>query len=207
MLSAVTIREGGFSLIELMVVITVLAVLTVLGIPSFMEMIQNTQVRTAAESILDGLQTARSEAVRRNAYTQFILGPGTGWAVNEINPPTAGLACATVSTIQTRSGEEGSQMATVDIMPAGATTVTFTPLGWITNNCSAIPYDAAQPHWIQYNIGSSVLDSSKERPYEIRISNNGGMRMCTPWTGDATDLNPRSSAANWRLPATDPRRC
>lgn len=195
--------QRGFTLIELMVVIVILAVLTTLGIPSFMEMIQNTQVRTAAESILDGLQLARSEAVRRNAHTQFVLGPGSSWTVSEINPPTSGIACGSIATIQTRSGSEGSEKATVNItgnVGPGATSVTFTPTGWTTGSCSPNPI-------VQINVGSSVLDSTQERPLEIRISTGGGVRLCAPWVGDATDLNPPVSAANWRLPAGDPRRC
>lgn len=193
-------RTGGFTLIELMVVIVVLAVLTTLGIPTFMEMIQNTQLRTAAESIYDGLQLARSEAVRRNAHTQFVLGPGSGWTVNQINPP---IGCGTVATIQTRSGSEGSERATVSTTGAtgpDATTVTFTPTGWTTASCSANPI-------AQVNVGSSVLNAAQERPLEIRVTASGGMRLCAPWVGDASDLNPPASAVNWRLPAGDPRRC
>lgn len=199
--------ERGFTLIELMVTLVVVGVLLMLGLPSFMELIQNTQIRTGAEGILDGLQTARSEAVRRNAYTQFTLGPGTGWRVTEINPPTSGLACANIATIQTRSESEGSQNVTVDVFPAGGTTVTFTPMGWTTNACTGLNVDPATAHWIQFNVGSNVLDPTKERPLEIRITANGGIRLCAPWAGDASDLNPAASAANWRLPAGDPRRC
>ncbi len=195
--------EKGFTLIELMIAITVLGVLLGLGLPAFVETIQNLQVKTAAESILDGLQVARSEAVRRNSHTQFVLGPGTGWTVSEINPPTSGVACGVIATIQTRSGSEGSEKATVTVMGttgAGATSVTFTPTGWTTGACAANPI-------AQINVGSTVLDSTKERPMEIRVTANGGMRMCAPWSGDATDLNPPASAVNWRLPAGDPRRC
>lgn len=190
--------DRGFTLIELMVTITVLGVLLALGLPSFVEMIQNMQVRTAAESILDGMQVARSEAVRRNAYTQFVLGPGTGWTVFEIDPPTA---CGTAGTIQTRSSAEGSEKATIDVRPAGSSVVTFTPMGWTSSSCVGVIPIA------QINVGSSVLDSTKERPLEVRITPSGGIRMCAPWVGDATDLNPPSSTSNWRLPAGDPRRC
>ena len=196
-------EQRGFTLIELMVVIVILAVLATLGIPSFMEMIQNMQVRTAAESILDGMQIARSEAVRRNAHTQFVLGPGTGWTVIEINPPTSGTACSTIGTIQTRSSAEGSEKATVATSPAGATVVTFTPTGWTSINCTG-----ANPI-AQINVGSSVLDSTQERPLEIRVTASGGIRMCAPWAEEPAglDLNPPASRSNWKLPAGDPRRC
>lgn len=201
------VMQKGFTLIELMTAIAVLAVLLVLGLPSFMETIQNMQVRTAAESILDGLQVARAEAVRRNSFTQFTLGPGTGWTVTQITPPSpsSGLACSVVATIQSRSGSEGSQNATASVFPAGATAITFTPTGFVAlpnagEECAANPL-------AQINIGSSVLDSTKERPLEVRITPSGGIRMCAPWVGDASDKHPPANASNWRLPAGDPRRC
>jgi type IV fimbrial biogenesis protein FimT len=193
----------GFTLVELMITIAVLAVLTMAGLPTFMEMIQNMQLRTAAESIYDGMQVARAEAIRRNAYTQFILGPGTGWSVVEINAPKSGAACLQTATIQVRSGAEGSEKATVAVTPAGGATITFTPLGWTTKSCTPLVVDTA----IQFNVGSGVLDSSQERPLQVRVTANGGIRMCAPWVGDASDLNPPASASNWQLPATDPRRC
>lgn len=200
-----SIRAGrGFTLVELMITITVLAVLTMAGLPTFMEMIQNMQLRTAAESILDGLQVARSEAIRRNAYTQFVLGTGTGWSIVQINPPQSGSACLQTATLQVRSGAEGSEKATVTVTPAAnGGVITFTPLGWTTKSCTPLNIDTA----IQFNVGSSVLGPSEERPLQVRVTATGGIRMCAPWVGDPSDLNPPASAANWRLPATDPRRC
>ena len=123
----------GFTLIELVIAITILGILTVLGIPSFTEWIHNTQVRNAAEASLNALQVARSEAVRRNGFTQFIIGPGTGWRVISLTPPSGGggAACVEIEEIQRRDGNEGSSSATVAVTPGGASTVTFTPLGWV----------------------------------------------------------------------------
>ena len=65
--------ERGFSLVELMVTVAVLSLLMTLAVPSFNEWIQNGRIRTAAESIQNGLQVARAEAVRRNARVEFAL--------------------------------------------------------------------------------------------------------------------------------------
>ena len=65
--------EHGFSLVELMVTVAVLSLLMTLAVPSFAEWIQNSRIRTAAESIQNGLQVARAEAVRRNARVEFAL--------------------------------------------------------------------------------------------------------------------------------------
>ena len=61
----------GFSLIELMVGVAILAVALAFGVPSFADWISNMQIRSTAESLQNGLQFARSEAVRRNNPTQF----------------------------------------------------------------------------------------------------------------------------------------
>lgn len=66
-------REAGFSLIELMVGLTIVGILFMMGVPSFKSWIQNTQIRTATEAIQNGLELARAEAVRRNTPVRFQL--------------------------------------------------------------------------------------------------------------------------------------
>jgi len=167
----------GFTLIELVITITVVAVLIALGLPSFTEWIQNTQVRNAAESALNGLQVARSEAVRRNGYTQFILGPGTGWRVIALTPPSGGVgaACQETAEIQRREGAEGSANATVTATPAGETTVTFTPLGWVGAGTTACGNTITQ-----LDFDSATLATARSRELRIIITASGGIRLCDP---------------------------
>lgn len=167
----------GFSLIELLISITVLGILVALGAPSFNEWIHNTQVRNAAEGALNGLQIARSEAVRRNGYTQFILGPGNGWRVIALTPPSGGVgaACEEIEEIQRRDGSEGSSTATVAALPAGVNTVTFTPLGWVgagTTACGNVI--------TQIDFDSATLAAERSRELRIVITAGGGIRLCDP---------------------------
>lgn len=55
----------GFTLIELMVTLSVLAILTTLGVPSFMATIRDNRLATTANEMLTDLAYARSEAVTR----------------------------------------------------------------------------------------------------------------------------------------------
>lgn len=55
----------GFTLLELMVTIAVLAIITTLGVPSFRELIQNNRVTTQANELVTALNFARAEAVKR----------------------------------------------------------------------------------------------------------------------------------------------
>lgn len=57
----------GFSLVELMVTIAVLAILLAIGIPSFASLIASNRLTSATNELVAALQTARTEALRRNA--------------------------------------------------------------------------------------------------------------------------------------------
>lgn len=60
-------RARGFTLIELMVTIAVLAIVTAIAYPSFTSLMNSSRLTGAANDLVGDLQTARSEAIRRNA--------------------------------------------------------------------------------------------------------------------------------------------
>ncbi|WP_444934832.1 GspH/FimT family pseudopilin [Microbulbifer sp. JTAC008] len=59
-----TRRQYGFTLIEMMITLVILAVLVGVAVPSFTDMINNSRSVTLAEDIAGALNYARSEAVR-----------------------------------------------------------------------------------------------------------------------------------------------
>lgn len=58
--------DNGFSLIEMMVGIAILAILLGLAVPSFSEFITNTRLSSQANDFMSDLALARGEAARRN---------------------------------------------------------------------------------------------------------------------------------------------
>lgn len=69
----------GFTLIELMVAIAVLAIFITVAIPSFMGTIEKQRVRNAVEKVYADLGVARSQAIKANRRQFFSLNPGAAW--------------------------------------------------------------------------------------------------------------------------------
>jgi len=63
------IKKQGFTLIELMVTLSVIAILASIAAPNFSEIIQNNRMATQYNELLASLSLARSEAVKRGVST------------------------------------------------------------------------------------------------------------------------------------------
>jgi type IV fimbrial biogenesis protein FimT len=59
----------GFTLLELLITLTIITLLMTIGVPSFSAQIQNTRLKTAALNLRDALEFTRSKAVFSNART------------------------------------------------------------------------------------------------------------------------------------------
>ncbi|MFC1747251.1 GspH/FimT family pseudopilin [Pseudomonadota bacterium] len=62
-------HNSGFTLVELIMVLTVVSILVTVGIPSFMNIVSSSKVATASNYLVSTLHLARSEAVRSGTNT------------------------------------------------------------------------------------------------------------------------------------------
>ncbi len=72
-------RYYGFTFIELMTAIAVLAVVISIGIPSFQTLISNNRVSSQVNNFVTSLNLARSEAINRGDSVT-VAAAGGGWA-------------------------------------------------------------------------------------------------------------------------------
>lgn len=167
----ISFRSGGFSLIELMITITIVSIFLFLSLPSFSAWLINSRIRNAAESIVSGLQLARNEAVRRNANVQFVKGAGTdsSWTVSCV-AVTPG--CPDINPIQSRATGEGSSSGTT-VTPSHGLTVVFNNFGMKSSPAVAL---------INFTIDTTNLPAAESRDLRITVDAGGNVRMCDPNT-------------------------
>lgn len=147
--------QAGVTLVELMVTLAVLAVGATLAAPGFSQLLANYKVRSAAESILNGLNYARTEALRRNSAVSFSLTPGgSGWTVARVSPS------ATLHSYNDSS-------STLVSSSTAATSVTFLPNGLLQTGSQMS----------QVTVSSFVAGANTRR---INVFGGGLIRMCDP---------------------------
>ncbi len=183
----------GFTLIELMVTITVIGIMLKAAIPSFTVWIGNSKIRTAAESVYAGLQIAKQESVRRNARVLFQAtnAASTSWSICVVAVGT--LNCdGTQPVIQARDGGDESNSvrigATTDgtLINAGAF---GSGLAAGTGMPAAVMFDSMgraviAPGWlntVRFDFRDPNLElNNNERRLVVVVSPAGSPRMCDP---------------------------
>ena len=186
----------GFSLIELLITLAIAAFLLALGASSFTNWISNMKIRTTAESIQNGLQLARGEAVRRNASggigfyltsdlsgTCTLIAPGaatvSSWAVSYDNP--AG-ACATALLTDAVAADAAAQPRIIQTRPAAEGSnnilVTATQSSLVFNSLGR----ADNPAVFSVTSGNAacVAAGGTLRCLDVEVTLGGQVRMCDP---------------------------
>jgi type IV fimbrial biogenesis protein FimT len=140
--------QRGFTLIELMVAIAVLAIVATVAVPSFRELVENNRLATESNRLISAMSFARSEAVRVGDDVSLRASAGgfdDGWCVH------LGTACD-----DTGDNEVLRKFDAVRLdYTASATTLTFNARGEMTNaafqisikpeNCDAGEVDKLRP--------------------------------------------------------------
>lgn len=158
-------RTRGLTLIELLMTLVVLAIGATLAAPSIASMMASRRVQALSQSLLDGLQTARTEAVRRNVRVRFSLrADGPGWTVTDA-----------VSGTRLQGASDPDWAAVRVTSSNAATSVDFLPNGLRQGGLQIE----------QLTIASA--DPSEETQRRINVFGGGLIRLCDPLVAAAND--------------------
>jgi len=172
--------RNGFTLIETLIALAVFGVLTAMAVPSFKSWMANSQIRTAAEGLQNGLQLARNQALTMNTQVQFQLNtPSTNdWQISTALAPT--------TAIQTRINQGTTPQASIGpAVSGGATTITFNGLGRVVIPSTETTFSVSNPVG-----GTCQASSGTMRCLNVTVQTGGQIRICDP-----------------QLPSSNPQSC
>jgi type IV fimbrial biogenesis protein FimT len=165
-------RHRGFTLLELMVALTIVGMMLIAGLPSFTTFLRNAEIRSTSESIANGLRRRplRSDAAQpaRELHARGQRQPRLG---NQHLQSGHGIAAATGAAIVFPPGSGKS--ARVLISPNNALAVTFNGLGRVVS-----PSPIVTPNLQQVDVTSVIAGEAKT--LRIFVDDLHGVRICDP---------------------------
>ncbi|MET3377429.1 type IV fimbrial biogenesis protein FimT [Variovorax boronicumulans] len=184
-------RSLGFTLIELMITVTLLAILMMLAAPSMMEWVRNSKVRAVSEALQNGLREAQSESLRRSRQVVFALTDSKPTADSSAFTAKTDGNHWTVRALPSMAGESSAFVSSgilTDVGPGvtitGPAVVCFNSVGRLVPNTTSAfstltggatcSVDAASPP-----IFDIQLDGA-DRPLRVLVALGGQVRMCDP---------------------------
>ena len=154
----------GFTLVELMVVLIILAVLLTIALPSFSVLSLRTKLKSYANEVVTSAYLARSEAIKRNAPVRLCISSDgsscaesgdweQGWVVMDPNETVIRYQKELASGIKL-FGQ--SSVHTMTFQPSGAGVI-MTPPGSITQRfltlCQQLPEEGLEERKITISAG------------------------------------------------------
>lgn len=192
----------GFSLLELMVVLTLIGLLAVMAMPSMSEWMKNQRIRGTAEALLNGLQTAREEAIRRNRPASFwlvsdltsgcALSAASGSWVVSLNSPTGKCDSAPSATadplLVTSYAAQGSMdVKALNSASSAASEARFDGYGRLAATVSGDDPIASIEVRDPVDAGKDSATPHTYRSLRVQIHGTGAVRLCDPRVSDAGD--------------------
>jgi type IV fimbrial biogenesis protein FimT len=171
--------ESGFTLVELMVTLAVLAIVLIAAVPSFVDFFDKSRVRGAADNVISVISNARAESVKTDLDVNLAFtGSGTAWCVgaNAATPPSggneAGAAAACDCTVATECLVSGVRSA-IDVGAAPGVSIGALPAALIFDSKLGVisPLGAR-----------TVTLTSPRGKYDLTVQVNalGQARLCVP---------------------------
>jgi len=154
-------RAQGFTLIELIMVVAILAILAAITAPSMRDFVKAAGVRGASSDFYSALVAARAEAIKRRASVSVAPAVGTSW--------TSGWTVASGGSTFQKADPLPSEVAVKD----AATTITYGANGRVSAGAQTVVF---------YIAGSTTIPARC-----VSIDTNGLPRVRTDSNKDASD--------------------
>lgn len=162
--------SSGFTLLELMIVVSVMTILLAIAIPSMQALLSRNHLKAAAQALAEDLQWTRSESIARNQMLRVVFDVNHWcYGIDEDASATAGCDCR-LSPGQTSACSLKQVSGTA--FPGIGLTGTFSATRFEPRRATAIN-------------GSLTFTAATGPALRVVLSRLGRVRICTPTDGFA----------------------
>lgn len=186
-------KESGFSLLELISVVSIVTVASAVMMPSVLKAIQSYRLRTAAQQIDDALHSAKFAAIQSNstrkAYintstkavsygantsgTQNPLPNGISFTTISVTPPS--IVSSAVANAASIGGQQGTSATVATSFPATSGATNFYEVSFNSRGLPGPGINAGTVHWV-------YLTNSNGELMAVTITSAGSSQVWR-WTG------------------------
>jgi len=161
------LHSSGFTLVELMIVVAVLAILLGIAAPSFQSMLDKRRLTGAAEQLYADLQYARSEAIRQNKIVTVYFSETT-------SPWCYGMDDDTASACNCNSAPSACTVGGVQKVVAGSDFRNVT----LSSNFDSDNFVFDPRRGTASRQGTVLLQSTSAGAVNVIVSQLGRVKLC-----------------------------
>lgn len=155
-------KQKGFSLIELMVSLSIMSFILVLASPSFVAWIANLKSKNVTESVQYAILQTKTEAMKTNSRVRVEIQNDTSWQI---------IRESDGAIINGKVSGEAQNTLQINTEPNNANSITFNGLGNVVENSDGS--DTVN----NIRIVNS-LDYNSKKNFRITVLNSGMVEVC-----------------------------
>lgn len=168
-------RQAGFTLVELMVTVAVVAILAMVAAPNMASFLDRNRVVGAGEAVLAQVQLARTEAVKQGANMTVVFLTGADWCVGFARGDTPCDCTAALGEADACSILGDGQNALLTVVASGA----FTGVGMDAGAPASLTFNGVRGT-VAGGGGAASFTSPQSRQLQVTVNALGRVRLCSP---------------------------
>ena len=180
-------KELGFTLIELMVTLAMVAILMTVAVPSITAFQRNAELTSFSNSLLSAINAARGEAMKRGRNAMIIPTDGANWSNGwtvfvDVNRNGAYDEVTDITVLKREAAPSYLTVSSTAVTSADSLYIMYDASGY--SRLKGGGFGAWTIEVARNDVAGSTLLAQTRR---VKIASTGRARVCTPAT--ATDIN------------------
>jgi len=187
------VEAKGFTLIELMVTVALVAILMAVAVPSMTTFQRNAQLTSFSNTLLSAINAARGEAMKRGQSAMVVPVDGSNWSSGwvvfvDLDRSQAFIETNDFTILKREAPPSYLEITATGTAAASPPYIMFDASGYAKTKAGGFPGN--QSFNIKRNDASGADEFSQTR--RIKIASTGRVRLCTPKSGTDAQCNASS---------------